>query len=118
MLPKKGKNLHRGSGGNGGAHDPFERGIAAALQSELGRTHQAVKTVMIWTGASERTVKHWLAGTYGPNGQHLVDLARHSNAVLAYFLTASGRRTLTPAVDLLILRAKLADLVAVIDANT
>jgi hypothetical protein len=118
MLPKKGKNLHRGSSGNRGGHDPFGQGIAAALQSELGRTHQAVKTVMIWTGASERTVKHWLAGTYGPNGQHLIDLASHSDAVLDYFLMASGRRSLTPGIDLLNLREKLADLVAAIDAYT
>ena len=118
MLPKKGKNLHRGSSGSGGEYYPFERGIAEALQGELGRTHQAVKTVMTWTGASERTVKHWIAGTYGPNGQHLINLARHSDAVLAYFLTASGRRTLTPGVDLLSLRAKLADLIEVIDAYT
>ena len=111
MLPKTGKKLHGSRDGDG----PFERAIAIALRSELGLTHQAVKTVMVWTGASERTVKHWFAGTHGPNGQHLIELARHSDAVLNYFLVASDRPFLTPGIELLGIRTRLLDLVELID---
>lgn len=61
MLPKKGKDLHRRST-RVTRNGEFGQALAAALKSELGSTHQAVKTVMRWTGASERTVKHWFAG--------------------------------------------------------
>jgi hypothetical protein len=46
---------------------------------------------MRWTGANERTVKNWLAGTYGPNGEHLIDLFRNSDEVLEAFLSLAGR---------------------------
>jgi hypothetical protein len=118
MLPKKGKKLHSGSRafGDGGSDDPFEQAIAIALRTELGLSHRAVKTVMIWTGASERTVKHWFAGTHGPSGRHLIHLARHSDAVLSYFfLSASDRPFLTPGIELVGIRAELLDLVEVID---
>src|SRR3546814_2028914 len=45
-----------------------------ALVGHLGQTHQAVKIVMRWTGASERSVKHWLAGVHAPRGMHLLGL--------------------------------------------
>ena len=61
---------------------PFPVAIAYALKSELGSTHQAVKTIRRWTGAGERTVKNWLAGISGPSGQHLADLIRHSDVRL------------------------------------
>ena len=53
---------------------PYPKAIASALKRELGPTHQAVKIIMKWTGAGERTVKNWLAGDNGPSGQHLVEL--------------------------------------------
>jgi len=37
----------------------YADGIAKALHLELGGTHQAVKTMMRWTSANERTVKNW-----------------------------------------------------------
>jgi hypothetical protein len=40
---------------------------------------------MRWTGANERTVKNWIAGTHGPSGEHLIVLAHHSNAVMMVF---------------------------------
>jgi hypothetical protein len=115
MLPKKGKKLHRGPGRKG--NDMlFEQAIAAALKGELGRTHRAAKTVMAWTGASERTVKHWLAGTHGPSGRHLIALARHSDSVLMYLLSAAERPLFAPGIKLANVRAKLVDLVDAIDA--
>jgi len=67
-------------------HAKYAAVISAALRKELGNTHCAAKTVMQWTGASERTVKYWFAGTKGPSGEHLVMLAHHSDTVLTEFL--------------------------------
>jgi hypothetical protein len=93
----------------------FEQAIATALKSELGSTHQAIKTVMRWTGASERTVKHWFAGTHGPSGQHLIALARHSHAVLTYILVAANRPSLSLGSRLVRIRTMLLELVETID---
>lgn len=69
----------------------YRQAIADALRRELGPTHQAIKTVMRWTGASERTAKYWLSGERGPSGEHLIRLARQSDAVLITILTMSER---------------------------
>jgi hypothetical protein len=69
----------------------YSQAIAYALKAELGSTHQAVKTVMSWSGAGERTVKNWLSGVSGPNGDHLVELIRHSGPVLQVLLILGGR---------------------------
>ena len=115
MLPKEGKELHRRPR-RSGAHEEFEQAIAAALKGELGSTHRAIKTVMRWTGASERTVKHWFAGTHGPSGQNLIALARHSDAVLMYFLVRANRPSLSVGIQLISMRTKLLELVETIDA--
>ena len=109
MFPKTGNEFPRQPRGPGGGGE-FGRAIAAALVGELGLTHRAVKTVMRWTGANERTVKHWFAGTHGPNGQHLIALARHSDAVVVYFLLAAGRPSLS-SESALTVRGQLHDLV-------
>jgi hypothetical protein len=69
----------------------YPEAIAAALRAELGSTRRVIKTAMRWTGASERTVKLWLAGRAGPNGQHLLGLARYSDRVFETFLRLSRR---------------------------
>jgi hypothetical protein len=111
MLPKKGivfpnvENL-----------GPFPLAGAFALKSELGSTHQAVKIIMRWTGAGERTVKNWLAGISGPSGQHLVDLIRHSDDVLAVLLILAGRQQVVAAQKFIDMRNKLVETVEQIDA--
>ena len=120
MFPKKGKTLPprlRGLGKPTTAEE-FRRSISSALHSELGSTHQAVKTVMRWTGASERTVKHWFAGTHGPSGQHLITLVRNSDAVLMYFSIAADRPSLEIGAQLIGLRDKLIELARTIDGRT
>jgi hypothetical protein len=86
MLPKGGKNLPR-------PHDTrrYTADIAAALRSELGGSHQATKTLMRWTGASEKTVKNWMAEVRGPTGAHLISLMARSSAVLEAVLRLSNR---------------------------
>jgi hypothetical protein len=51
------------------------------------------------TGASERTVKYWLAGERGPSGDHLIALARHSDAVLFMLLALAGRHVVEDEGD-------------------
>jgi hypothetical protein len=94
---------------------PYSAAIAYALQSQLGTTHQAVKIVMKWTGAGERTVKNWLAGLSGPSGQHLIDLMRHSDEVLEILLVLAGRQQIAAAKKVVDVRNKLAETVERID---
>lgn len=70
----------------------YAQAIAAALRAELGGSHRATKVTMRWSGAGERTVKHWLSGTSGPGGPNLINLLRHSDSVLATVLVLSGRQ--------------------------
>jgi hypothetical protein len=116
MFPKKGKFFPGRNRTNHQAGD-YVSVVAAELRRELGDTHQAVKTIMRWTGANERTVKNWLAGRYGPNGDHLICLFRYSNAVLDAFLRLAGREQAIHAKRLVALRAALADALMQIDSS-
>lgn len=112
-LPKKGSPLHRGS--QAGIPDiDYAGAIAGALRQDLGATHQAVKSVMRWTGASERTVKYWFAGTGGPSGEHLIALARHSDMVLRVFLQLAGRQHYEGALRLIQARDTLSEILEAI----
>ena len=114
MLPKTGKRFPSRDG-RGGSGLTYARAIAGALRSELGETHQAIKSVMRWTGAGERTAKNWLGGTCGPSGEHLISLIRHSDAVLEAVLRFCGREALNPQVSLRQLRSGLAKVLEDID---
>jgi hypothetical protein len=110
MLPKKGKGFPKRDGKGGGGLG-YAGAIAAALRAELSDTHQAIKTVLRWTGACERTAKNWLAGTRGPTGEHLLTLVRNSNLVFEAVLRLSGRDVSLTAIDLLEVRTKLLDMI-------
>jgi len=115
MFPKKG-NYFPGGTGPGKDKVSYPAAIAAALRAELGDSHQAVKTVMRWTGANERTVKNWMAGRRGPRGEHLLALIRHSNGALEIILQLAGRGDLIAARTLLDARGALAEMLALIDS--
>ena len=116
-LHQKGRTLHASSGGGGG-EDAYAAALAAALRSELGGMRAAAKTLMRWTGAGERTAKAWLAGSSGPNGDHLISLLRHSDTVLATLLQMSGRAVGTGRDDLALARRHLLDALAALDKAT
>jgi len=78
----------------------YQMAIAAALKRELGGSHRAIKTVISWTGVSERTAKNWLGGTHGPAGEHLVELMRYSEEVSVAVLELSGRANYGLAVEI------------------
>lgn len=103
-FPKKGKFCPNRNGyadkGEADRGRDFAAAIASALNSSLGPTRAGAKTVAAWTGANEKTVKNWFSGRYGPSGEHLVALARHSDEVLGAFLTMAGREDLLVATKL------------------
>lgn len=90
MFPKMGKTFPDDDEGKVDRLK-YQMAIAAALKRELGGSHRAIKIVMRRTGVSERTAKNWLAGSHGPAGEHLVELMRNSNEVLAAVLVLAGR---------------------------
>lgn len=111
MLPKRGRVFPSAT-----TAQPFPKAVAAALKNELGNTHQAVKIIRKWTGAGERTVKNWLAGTSGPSGQHLVDLIRYSDGVLEVLMLRADRQQLLIGQKLLDARNTLERTLERIDA--
>jgi hypothetical protein len=113
MFPKKGKGFP-GTGGTRGELD-YAASIATALRGELGDSHQAIKTVMRWTGATDRTAKNWVTGIRGPTGEHLISLARHSDAVFEVIIRAAGRESLLIALQLIDAREKLAAALEILD---
>lgn len=114
MFPKKGKTFPGGDR-DGHQEGDYVAAIAEALQAELGDTHRAVKTAMRWTGANERTVKNWHAGTSGPRGAHLVALVRHSDLVLDAFLRLAGCERIITRRKLISMRHKLQETIELID---
>ena len=112
MFPKKGNKFPH-------ALEPaqarYASSIADALRTELGQSHRATKTVMRWTGASDRTAKNWLSGCCGPSGRHLICLARESDTVLATMLGLAGRNQHLLGADLLQIKSALIAATTLID---
>jgi len=70
---------------------------------------------MRWTGASERTVKHWLAGRHGPGGAYLVVLMGESDAVFEAILEAAGRRDAVVAARMLAAHGTMVEVMAMVE---
>jgi len=98
-----------------GQSENYATSIADALRTELGQSHRATKTLMRWTGASDRTAKNWLSGCCGPSGDHLIQLARESDTVLAALLGLAGRNQHMVGADLLSIRNALVAATELID---
>jgi len=103
-FPKKGKFFPKENGYIGHGEpvqgSGFAAEIASALKRSLVGSRSGAKTVAAWTGANEKTVKNWFSGAYGPSGEHLVALARHSDEVLVTFLAMADREDLMIAIKL------------------
>ncbi|WP_298813242.1 hypothetical protein [uncultured Roseibium sp.] len=107
----------------GGLTHPYDSAayaalIATALQSELGNTHRAVKTIRRWTGAGERTATNWLSAENGPSAPHLALLAHHSDTVLEAFLIMAGRQRMIVDFRVSHIREKLVAALDTIDSLT
>ena len=73
------------------AKSAYAGALSIVLRAEVGQPGAGAKTVMKWTGASERAVKGWLAGRCGPSAEHLIALMGQSDAVLAVVMQLAGR---------------------------
>jgi len=102
----------------GDGHDglPFNETIAGALRADFGSAPSVVKHVARLTGANDRTVRNWFEGNNGPNGENLVRLMQHSDAVLDVTLVLSRRGRIARGAAIVALRDKLVAAVAAIDA--
>jgi len=111
-LPKLGKDLHPAPRRR--RSTAYAVAVSEALRSQLNGSAHTTKTLMRWTGASERTVKGWLSGANGPCGEHLVELMANSDKVWDGFRRLAKR----PAVEvrhLVLLKASLEAALASID---
>jgi hypothetical protein len=113
MFPKKGSSFPIPRDALTDAE--FAQVIASALKVEFGSTRHGAKTVMKWTGVSQRTAKNWLSGTNAPSGVHLVLLARESNAVLKAMMLMAERPEMSLGASLLSLKRVLAETMAALD---
>lgn len=115
MLHKKGNSFHRDCYGRVSALE-YRQAISAALTQELGGAGSAAKIAIGWTGASERTAKNWISGSYGPTAEHLIELMRNSDTVLAVVLGLAGREEAMTTERLKRVRAELAVVLSNLDA--
>ena len=113
MFPKTGKEFPKSV--KRIAPADFATAISTALREELGSSRVAAKTLMRWTGASERTAKNWLAGICGPSGWHLIQMARESDVIMATLLVLAGRELNVSTLSLISLKAGLMYAVNAID---
>jgi hypothetical protein len=97
-----------------GRANRFATAIAAALQRASAESGLQIKTVAAWTGANERTVKNWFSGQYGPSGEHLLVLARHSREVLKTMLALMEQRDLLLALEFVEVEQRIARLKALV----
>lgn len=65
--------------------------LGEALRLELGESRRATKTVMCWTGVCDRAARHWISGSGGIGGTHLIQLASQSDEVWRMVLRLSAR---------------------------
>src|SRR4051812_10300908 len=107
-LPKKGEELPSARMRREQARE-YAEAIAKALKEELARG-ASIKTIMAWTGAGERTVKEWLAGSKAPRAFQVERLMRSSDLVYERLVVRTGRRPAVNRKSLNALRAQLAGL--------
>jgi len=93
----------------------FAEAVASALHQEYGDSHAAVKTVVALTGANERAVKNWFEAKNGPSGEFLIALCRHSDNVLETVLRMAGREQQLKTQKFIDAKAKLRQMLSVID---
>jgi len=124
MFPKKGKVFPKtgkvlpDAGGGADRQAIYATTIAKALREEFGGAPNATKTVMRWTGASERTVKNWFAGSNGPTGEHLLDLLRHCDPVHDALVNVTGRKKVITTAKLAALSDALTNALGIIGDQT
>lgn len=100
---KKGRKVRLTSGKKlpqGGEPQNFTAEISSLLKRAYGGRHSAVKIVAAAVGANERAVKNWFDGKNGPNGENLLRLVIHSDAMLVGFLAMAGKQEIVVSLEL------------------
>ncbi len=115
MFHKKGSLFHRECEGLVSASE-YRKAISSALSQELGGAGRAAKETARWTGASERTAKNWISETYGPTGENLIELMRHSDTILDVVLVLAGRHEERLARRFTFARDEVAEVLRGLDA--
>jgi len=95
MVPKTGNTLPKMP-----SELEFAEAIGAALRKELGSSRRATKSIMTWTGVTDRTARAWLHGLHSPGGLHLVALSANSRHVMELLLSLAGQRQCLVSLDL------------------
>ena len=85
MLQKKGRKLPPWKGVLA-TRQVYAQTMAELMRKEHGDSHRAIKQIMRQTHASERAVKHWLSGQYGPNTVYFLRLVVSSPVIRAFIL--------------------------------
>src|SRR5690606_40016178 len=85
MLQKKGRKFPPWKGVLA-TRQVYAQTMAELLRKEHGDSHRAIKQIMRQTQASERAVKQWLSGQYGPNTAYFLRLVMFSPVIRAFML--------------------------------
>ena len=93
----------------------FSAMVSSVLKGTLGERPASIKTVARWTGAGERTVKNWFAGTCSPSGDHFRDIVRNCPEMLHAFLRATDRTDCIAMADMVEARRALQEALAILD---
>ncbi|MGI4748209.1 MAG: hypothetical protein ACRYFY_19515 [Janthinobacterium lividum] len=78
----------------------FTSEMSSLLRRAYGGRHAVIKVVASAIGANERAVKNWFDGKNGPNGENLLRLVVHSDAMLIGFLAMAGKQSLVVSLEL------------------
>lgn len=114
MLPNSGSKVPRASDHLSEAE--LGQRLGEALREELGSSARSTKTIMRWTGASDRSARKWMHGEGAPSGAHLIDLAKGSDRVMELLLELTGRTDLLVAEDVHAVEVALARATGAIEA--
>lgn len=98
MLRKSGRKLPNGR--QPPTEAEFVERLSSALRSELGGSGAAVKTIMRWTAASDRSARTWMNGGGCPSGYHLLRLARECDAVFEVIVDLTEHQEARLGTDL------------------
>lgn len=71
----------------------FAAMVSSVLRGTLGGRPASTKAVARWTGAIDRTVKNWFAGTCAASGDHFRDIVWNCPEMLHAFLRAADRES-------------------------
>ena len=83
MLPKKGRKLPLWKGILG-HRENYAKTVAELLRKEHEDSHGIIKRLMRQTGASEKSVKHWLSAQHGPDTIYFLRLVVSSPVIRAF----------------------------------